>query len=66
VRHYLLAGITKGRSGISTAVLQARQGSAMLSATAASSGMIVIAQGRERLQLDDLVESCRSPCCSAE
>ena len=56
MRHYLLAGITKGRGGVSTAVSQARQGSAMLSAMAASSGFIVLAEDCECVQLHDLVE----------
>ena len=55
VRQYLLASITSG-TGVSTAIPQAKQGSAMLSAMTTSKGLIVLPEDCDRVQRGDPVE----------
>jgi molybdopterin molybdotransferase len=54
-RQYLLGDVTRAPSGASVGLACAKQGSAMLSTMAASSGFIVLAEECERVEAGDLV-----------
>jgi len=54
-RQYLLGDLTRASNGASIGLAQAKQGSAMLSTMAASSGFIVLAEECERVEAGDLV-----------
>jgi molybdopterin biosynthesis enzyme len=55
MRQYLLGRLGQAPGGGTVAVAQEKQGSAMLSTFAASSGFIMIAEERERIEPGDLV-----------